>query len=102
MARYLVLWSANASVWPNDPNQSLAAIEGATGGGDLLLQAGGVKELGWFTAQSGYGIFEADTKATVLGMVQPFFPLFSQEIREIVPWEDGKKAILASARQAAG
>ena len=101
MPRYLVLWKANQSVWPTDPKQALAVLEGAAAGGDQLLKAGAAKELGWLTAEEGYAIFEADSKEKVLGLVQPFFPSYSQDIREIVPWENGKQAILVSARQAA-
>jgi hypothetical protein len=101
MARYLVTWSANPSVWPSDPKDVLGVLEASTGGGDALLGNGGAKEIGWLSAEEGYAIFEADSKAAVLGMVQGFFPYFSQEVREIVPWEAGKKALLESARQAA-
>jgi len=101
MARYLVLYKANPSLWPTDPKQGLAVLEGAVAGGDALVQAGAVKELGWFTPQDGYAIFEADSKEIVLGMIQPFFPYFTQELHEIVSWDKGKQAILASARQAA-
>ncbi len=101
MARYMVLWKANASTWPTDPKGLLGMWEAATGGGDHLLNAGALKDLGWFSAEEGYGIFEAESKADVLGMVQPFFPFFSQDVREMVPWESGKQAILGSARQAA-
>ena len=34
-------------------------------------------------------------------MVQGFFPYYSQDVREVVPWESAKQAILDSARQAA-
>ena len=101
MPRYMVLFQANPSVWPTDPKQALAALEGATGGGDHLLKTGAIKELGWFTPQEGYAIFEADSKASVLGMVQGFFPYYTQDVREVAPWEAGKQAILDSARQAA-
>jgi hypothetical protein len=101
MARYMVFWSANPSAWPTDPKEVLAALEAATGGGDQLLGGGAAKEIGWFTAQAGYSIHEADSKESVLGMVQGFFPFFTQDVREIVPWEAGKNAILDSARQAA-
>jgi hypothetical protein len=101
MARYMVTWSANPSVWPTDPKEVLGAVEAATGGGSQLLAAGAAKEIGWFTPQEGFAIFEADTKAAVLGMVQPFFPYFSQEVREIVPWDAGVKAIVDSAREVA-
>ena len=101
MPRYMVLYRANPSVWPTDPKQALAVLEGAIAGGDQLLKTGALKEAGWFTSQEGYGIFEADTKEKVLGMVQPFFPYYSQDIHEIVSWDKAKAALLGSARQAA-
>jgi hypothetical protein len=101
MARYMVSWRANPSAWPTDPKEVLGALEAATGGGDQLLGGGAATEIGWFTPQEGYAIFEADSKERVLGMVQGFFPYFTQDVREIVPWEAGKNAILDSARQAA-
>ena len=101
MARYMVSWRANPSAWPTDPKEALAALEGVTGGGDHLLAGGALTELGWFTPQEGYAIFETDAKENVLAMVQGFFPYYTQDVREIVPWEAGKKAILDSARQAA-
>jgi len=101
MARFLVTWEANPSVWPTDPKSRVEVVEGTTGGGDHLLAAGAIVEMGWFSAHDGYALFEADAKASVLGMVQGFFPYFTPNVREIVPWEEGKSAILASARQAA-
>ena len=100
MSRYMVSWKANPSAWSTDPKEALVALEGVTGGGDGLLALGAISELGWFTAQEGYAIFEADSKDKVLGLVQGFFPYYTQEVREIVPWEAGKNAILESARQA--
>jgi len=99
MGRYMVLWKANPAAWPTDPKEGLAALEAATGGGDALLLSGAISELGWFSAQEGYAMFEAGSKEAVLGMVQGFFPYYTQDILEIVPWESGKNAILASARQ---
>jgi hypothetical protein len=101
MTRYMVLWKANASAWPTDPKGVLGMWEAAAGGGDHLLSAGALKDLGWFSGEEGYAIFEAESKAAVMGMIQPFFPFFSQDLREMVPWADGKHAILASAQQAA-
>jgi len=46
-------------------------------------------------------MFESDSKEKVLGMVQPFFPYYDQDIREIVSWEKAKEALLGSARRAA-
>jgi len=97
----MVTWKANADVWPTDPKQALAVLEAAVGGGEQLLKGGAAKELNWVTPQEGYGIFETDSKASVLGMVQGFFPYYSQDVREVVSWESATKAILDSARQAA-
>ncbi len=101
MPRYMVLWKANPAAWPADAKGVLGVLEGAIGGGDQLLAGGGLKELGWFTDQEGYAIFDVGSKESVLGMVQAFFPYYSPDIREIVPWDAGKKAILDSAHQAA-
>jgi hypothetical protein len=70
-------------------------------GGNQLLKTGAVKELNWLTAQEGFGIFDTDSVASVLGMVQGFFPYYSQDVREIAPWDSSTQAILDSARQAA-
>jgi len=99
--RYLVLYRANPSVWPTDAKKALAVWEGTIAGGDHLLKTGALKEVGWFTPQEGYAIFESDSKEKVLGMVQPFFPYYDQDIREIVSWENAKEALLGSARRAA-
>ena len=101
MARYMVQWKANPSVWPTDSKEALAVLEATTGGGDQLLKAGAIKEMGWFNSHEGFAIFESDSKESVLGMVQGFFPYFSPDVREIVSWDAGKQAILAGARQAA-
>jgi hypothetical protein len=70
ISRFLVTWEANPSVWPTDSKQALAVLESATGGGDKLLTSGAAKEIGWLSAQEGFAIFEADSKDSVLGMVQ--------------------------------
>jgi hypothetical protein len=101
MARFLVTWRANPVAWPTDPKERLGVLEAALGGGDALLAGGAIKEFGWFTPQEGCAIFEAESKSSVIGMVQGFFPYYMQEVREIAPWEEAKKAILDSARQAA-
>src|SRR5262245_53233816 len=100
--RYLVTWKANASSWPKEPKGALAILEMAAAGGDQLRQAGLIKDIGWFSAQEGFGIFEADSKSTVVGATSPYFPLYDQEVREIAEWEPTNKAMLDALRQAAG
>jgi len=101
MSRYLVLWKANPPAWPADPKMQLDILEGVTAAGSGMLASGAIAELGWVTPQEGYAIFEAGSKAAVLGMVQGFFPLYTQEVHEVVPWEEGRTAILDNARAAA-
>ena len=101
MPKYMVLYRANPSAWPTDSKQILAVLERTTAGADYLFKEGALKEVGWFTPQEGYGIFEAESKDKVLELVQPFFPYYSQEIHEIVSWERGKQALLAGAKAAA-
>ena len=101
MATYMVLWKANPTAWPTDPKQTLQIIETVSGGADMLIKSGAIKELGWFSAESGYGIIEAPSKDVVIGIAQPFFPLYTNEIHEIVPWEAGVQAMVNSARMAA-
>lgn len=101
MARYIVLYKANPALWPVDPKQGLAVLEGAIAGGEELLRMGAAKEIGWLTAQDGYAIFEVASKDQVLGMIHPFFPYFTTEVHEVVEWEKAKAAVLESARRAA-
>lgn len=100
MPRYMVTWKANSDAWPTDPKEILVALEGVFGGGDQLLEAG-AEEISWLTPQEGYAIIKADSKASVLGMVQGFFPYYTQDVREAVEWESAKQTILDGARQAA-
>ena len=101
MPKYMALYKANPSSWPSDPKQVLTIIQGVVAGADQLFKMGALKEVGWFSPQEGYAIFEAESKDKVMEMVAGFFPLYSQEIREIVSWEKGKQALLAAAKMAA-
>lgn len=102
MSRYLVLWSANPAVWPTDPKQAVAVLEAADGGVKQLQKSGALADIGWLTAQDGFAIFEAGSKEQVLGMVHGFYPWYKQTVQEIVPFEHGVEAIMATARQLAG
>jgi hypothetical protein len=98
MSKYMILFKANPSAWPSDPKQVLAIWEGAMAGTERLLKEGQLKEVGWFTNSEGYAIVESESKDKVLEIVNHFFPFFSQEIHEIVPWDRAKEALLSSAR----
>jgi hypothetical protein len=94
----MILFKAIPSAWPSDPEQVLSVWEKVLAGTDQLFNEGQLKEVGWFTNTEGYALVESDSKDKVLGIVNYFFPYYSQEIHEIVPWEKAKEALLASAR----
>ena len=93
---------ANPEAWPADPAEVLALWEGVIGGGGALLESGTLAEINWTSNLAGYAIMEASSKDAVFGAVTPFFPLFDQEIDEVVPWAEATSAILSSAKAAAG
>ena len=101
MPRYIVHFAANPSAWPNDPSEVVTCWQAALGGGNQLLEQGLVDEIGWVSNVEGYGLLEADSKATVIGLVNGFFPFFSQEIMELVPHGEAGAAHVAGAKMAA-
>ena len=96
----MVLYHANPTNWPTDPKQILSILQGVVEGSEQLMKAGGLKEVGWFTPQAGYGIFEVESKDKLFEMIAGFFPLYGQEIHEVVSWETAKEALLSAARMA--
>ncbi len=102
MAKYIIRFQTNPEAWPADPAEVLALWEGVVAGGNALLEGGTVAEINWTSGLAGYAIMEAASKAAVLGVTTPFFPLFNQEIDEAVPWEEATSAILGGAKAAAG
>jgi hypothetical protein len=94
--RYYLRYQASI---PTKRPQIYAQNSPGEGGRDQLLKDGQqLKEVERFSNIEGYAIFESDSMDKVLGMINAFFPFYSQEIHEIIPWEKAKEAILASAR----
>ncbi len=102
MAKYIIRFQANPEAWPADPAEVLALWEGVVAGGSALLEDGSVAEINWTSDLAGYAIMESSSKAAVLAVTTPFFPLFNQEIDEAVPWAEATAAILDGAKAAAG
>ncbi len=100
MSRYMILFRANLFAWPTDPKGLLALTEKVAAGGDYQLKTGQLKEIGWFSNTEGYAIAEGSMEKAI-ELAYSYNPYYSQEIREMVPWEKGKEALLASARAAA-
>jgi hypothetical protein len=51
---------------------------------------------------AGYTTLEAPSKAAATEVGAAFFPLFIQQVDEILPWDEAKVALLAGAKSAAG
>ncbi len=100
MPRYMVNFKANPSAWPSDLKQGLAITEKIAAASQQLVSSGTVKEVGNFSESEGFAIIEADSKAKVMEITAPFFPLYSNEIREIVSLEEGNAAVLKGLRAA--
>ena len=102
VAKYIIRFKTNADAWPADPAEVLALWEGVVGGGSALIEGGTLQEISWTSGLEGYAIMEASSKDAVIGVTTPFFPLFDQEIDEVVPWAEATSAILSGAKAAAG
>lgn len=101
MPKYIVHYKVNPSGWPSDPSEILAMWEGALAGANQLLEQGLFEEINWVSNLEGYAVTEADSKAAVIGMVAAFFPLFTQDVMELIPHAEASEAILAGAKMAA-
>ena len=101
MATYQVHFQANPAQWPTDPQQFLAVWEQTAQAVDALIETGAMQAPNYITPSEGYVRLDADSKSAAIALVAPFFPMWSTEIDELVPWEQAKEAILGAARQAA-
>ena len=100
MATYQIHFKANPALWPTGPKEKLAISEGVFQGADDLLAMGAMQEVCWVSASERYARVEANSAAGALAVCAMFFPMFTQEIQELVPWNVAKKAILGAVRQA--
>ncbi len=101
MPTYQIHFKANPALWPTDPQENLALWEQTVQGADAMLETGAMKDLYFISATEGYVCVEADTKAAAVAVAAAFFPNWTQEIQELVPWEQAKDAILGAVRQTA-
>ena len=102
MAKYVIRYQANPESWPSDPVERLAVWEQVIAGAQALLDAGTLSEINFTSNMAGYTTLEAPSKAAATEVGAAFFPLFSQEVDEILPWDEAKVALLAGAKSAAG
>jgi hypothetical protein len=101
MPNYIVHFKANPSGWPSDPSEILTMWEGVVAGANRLLEQGLFEGIYWVSNLEGYALTEAESKAAVITMITPFFPLFTQDVMELTPHPEAGEALLAGAKMAA-
>ncbi len=101
MATYQLHFRANAALWPTDPQQLLALWEQTFQAADAQIETGAMQAPHFVSSTEGYVLVDADSKSAALAVTARFFPNWTNEIDELVPWEQAKEAILGAVRQAA-
>ena len=102
MAMSQIHFKANPVLWPSDPKENLALWENLAEKGKVALESGLMQEVYMVSASEGYCRLESDSKMAALAIAATSFPLFTQEIQELVPWEEAKDVMLEAIRQMAG
>ena len=100
MPNYMVHFKADPSSWPSDPSEILTLWEGVVAGANQLREQG-FEEIYWVGTHEGYALTDAESKADVIRMTTPFFPLFTQHVMELTPHPEAAEALLAGAKMAA-
>lgn len=97
MAKYLSLWRVNPMAWPTDPAEGVRIVEMLLATTDNLIEAGVVKEHGYFLdGASGYTISKTES-SEFLRVSQMFEPFLEQvKVEEIVPYETAKEVTRGS------
>ena len=102
MAIYQIHFKANPVLWPKDPKERLDYTEAMFQGADELIKAGVMQEVAWVSSSEGYARVESDSAAGALAVCAMFFPMYTQDVQELVPWDVAKDAIVRAVRQATG
>ena len=100
MPMYITHFTCNAAAWPTDHEGELAAWKVMVGDASELVEEGSpVKFSGWISNTEGYALLEASSKVEVIKLCARFWPLFHNDIMEIVPIAEAGPAILAGASE---
>ena len=96
MPMYVNHFKVNPTSWPVDREGLIAAWKDMVADADQLVQEDSpVKFTGWISNSEGYVLLEADSKAEIIGICAKFWPMFHNDIMEIVPTAEAGPAILA-------
>ena len=100
MPYYINHFTCNSDAWPKDRDGEIAAWTDNVGDAtELVDKDGPVKFTGWTSNTEGYVLLEAESKADVIGICAQFWPLFHNDIMEIVPTHIAGPAILEGAKR---
>ena len=101
MSIYQIHFKANPALWPSDPKENLAMWETAWAGAEAMIASGAMHDLCFVSASEGYCRVTADAATAALSICATHFPMFTQEIQELVPWDLAKDTILGAVRKTA-
>ena len=100
MPMYVNHFTCNPDAWPADQKGQIEIWKAMVSDADELVdKESPVKFTGWINNTEGYVLLEADSKAEVIGICARFWPLFHNDIMEIVPTAEAGKAILEGTIQ---
>ena len=99
MTKFQILWRRSMlAPWPADRRKIAENLEEMFDAIERYMDAGMIKENGFFVdAHSGSFIFEG-TSADVLKITSFFSPVIEFDIKEMIPYEMGKDTMLESLR----
>jgi hypothetical protein len=100
MPFYINHFTCNAAAWPTDHKSEISAWTDMVGDANELVEGdSSVKFTGWVSNTEGYVLLEAGSKTEVIRLCARFWPLFHNDIMEIVPTAEAGPAILAGATE---
>ena len=94
MSTYMTHFRCNYEAWPADKGKQRTAWTNILGDADDNVKDGSVKFIGWVNNTEGYALLEASSKADVIRICARFWPLFHNDIIELVPAAEAGEAIL--------
>jgi len=100
MPHYINHFTCNSGSWPSDRKDHIGAWRAMTADASQLVEEDSpVKFTGWISNTEGYVLLEAASKADVIQVCARFWPLFHNDIMEIVPQAEAGPAILAGVTE---
>ena len=100
MPTYITHFTCNYEAWPTDRDgQKAAWTKTVRDADENVKEDGPVKFIGWISNSEGYALLEAESKAEVIKVCARFWPLFHNDIMEVVPAAEAGPAIIEGVTQ---